>query len=272
MIAKEMIVMPGNAAVKSTARVALKGFWPQAIFVCMLLCAGAFGLIYVCSLRGEMLPRVSPFLSIPAAILVFIAVLFPLFLGAFRFFYKATAGNTDGIATVFQFFEIKKYLKTLFFSAVFSFKLITVAVVTYLPYWLIKIAMSLEFKFFTENVFFYAEILLIVFGIIGTVLFVLATSKYYIAPMLYACRDDMNWTEVFYIAKHISRQSAGSFLVLLIGFTGWALLSLFGIPIVFTLPYFLASYAVHCRYAFYHYNRSLSLAENTEFLKYRSSF
>ena len=119
---------------------------------------------------------------------------------------------------------------------------------------------------------FYVGLFDFMFGIIGTVLFVLATSKYYVSPMVYACCPDMHWTEVFYVSKHISRQTTGAFLVLLVGFIGWFAVSLLGVPIIFTLPYFLSAYAVHCRYAFHHYNKRINALKETEFPEFRSSF
>jgi uncharacterized membrane protein len=55
----------------------------------------------------------------------------------------------------------------------------------------------------------------------------------------------------------ISKHSSGAFASLILSFFGWFLLSLFGIPLVYTLPYFLISYVVHCRFAIVNYNLNL---------------
>lgn len=264
--------MPGNSAVKSTASVALKRFWPQAVAACMCFVAVLFLLIYVCLFNETLLPTYASVINIPLSAISFIAVIMPLVLGMLRYFYKATAGNIDSVVTVFFFFSSGRYLKSVFFSIMLGIKLLTVAAITFLPYILTRLSVLMQFKLFGENFMFYAELLGVIFEILGILFFVLATAKYYIAPMIYACREDMNWTEVFYLAKHVSRFSSGAFLILLLGFFGWGVLSLFAIPALFTVPYFLSAYCVHCRYAFFHYNHRIDVMKETEFPEYRSSF
>ena len=63
--------------------------------------------------------------------------------------------------------------------------------------------------------------------------------------------------EAMHISEMISKQSISAFASLVVSFIGWFLLSLLGLPLVYTLPFFLISYVVHSRFAIVNYNLNL---------------
>ncbi len=265
--------MPGNTAVKSTARTALKGFWPQAV-------AASLWFLAVCSVLMVLLSVNSTLFGVRATVLniilgVVFAFLFaaPCFLGLLRFFRRAVYGNTDSYSSLFYYFSDRhKYKKTVWFFLMLVCRIGAVGLLTFSPYFIIRIIELLPFRFVADSLFLQFSVIRFIMYLIGAIFFLIANLRYYIAPMLFVSCDDMHWTEIIYVSKHISRYSSGPFLVLIIGFSGWFLLSLFGVTLIYTMPYMLTAYVVHCRFAFSHYNHNVELMKKTDFPKYRSTF
>ncbi len=265
--------MPGNAAVKSTARIALKKFWPQAIACVMILAATVFIAIYACFINQLVLGQNAFFLNIPFLIIYAFLAIIPISFGTLRFFWRSTAGTVDSLLSVFHYYgDRRRFFQLCCFTASFVLKNVLVGVVTFLPYIITRITAFLPYKMFSEAFALQLDVISGVLFLVGVVFFVLATLKYYPAPMMFVCCEDIHWTEVFYIAKHVSRYSSGPFVVLIIGFIGWGLLGMLGVTAVFTLPYMLAAYAIHCRYAFNYYNHNIKLLGETDFPEFRSTF
>ncbi len=265
--------MPGNTAVKSTARVSLKKFWPQAIACIMVLAATVFIAVYFCFINQIVLKENAYLLNIPILIIYSFSAVIPILFGVLRFFWRSTAGTVDSLLSLFYYYGDRRiFLRLIGFSVTFIIKNVLVAAVTFLPYIITRITSLLPHKIFPESFSLQLDIISGVLFLIGAVFFVLATLKYYPAPMLFVGCEDKHWTEVFYIAKHVSRYTSGPFVILAVGFIGWMLLSLLGVTVVFTLPYMFAAYSVHCRYAFNYYNHSIKLLDQTDFPEFRSVF
>ncbi len=265
--------MPGNAAVKSTAKVALKSFWPQAITACFLVLT-ILSVPYVASAVNTVIMGVySLWVNVCIYSVFCVAVVAPLFFGVLRYFRRAVYGNADSLNSLFYYFNNKKrYKNSVWFTFVLAFRLVLVAAVTFLPYLIVKILEFLPIKLFSDSVVMQVGIVRGILFLFGAAFFIVTTARYYISPMLFVSCEDMHWTEVFYLSKHISKYSAGSFLVLLVGFTGWILLSVCGFTLIYTAPYMLTAYVVHCRYAFNKYNHNIELMKETDFPEYRSDF
>ena len=92
---------------------------------------------------------------------------------------------------------------------------------------------------------------------IGALATFIIMLRYYLAPFLLVGDDNMTVGEAIHMATIISRRSSNELWALILSFTGWILLSLTMIPLIFTLPYFLSSLAVHCRFAITNYNLCL---------------
>ena len=91
-----------------------------------------------------------------------------------------------------------------------------------------------------------------VFAIVAFCFYML---RYYISIILFVADENMDINETFYMSKLISRKSSLDFIYLFSSLLGWVALSLFIIPLIFTLPYMLTSYAVHSRFAIAEYNK-----------------
>lgn len=265
--------MPGNAAVKSTARTALKAFWPGGIAATLCFLSAMALLFLVCAVNSTLLGTRAFILNIIIAVLFCFFIAVPCFFGLLRFFRHAVYGNLGAFSSLFYYFsDIKKYKKSVWFSLMLICRIGAVGMLTFLPYFIIRIVELLPFRFISDSFFLQFSIVRGVIFFVGLLFFIIMTLRYYIAPMLFVCCDDKHWTEIIYVSKHISRYSSGAFLVLLIGFVGWALLSVLGVTLIYTLPYMLTSYVVHCRFAFNHYNHNIELMKKTDFPEYRSTF
>lgn len=265
--------MPDNSAVKNTARVSLRSFWPQGIAVAFILIALAF-IIYsvvgmISAIFGRFALIVAPAVAIPAGFLLAA----PLILGILRYFWRATFGTLDSMGALFYYFEKGSYRMALQFSVMFVMRHVIAAAVCFFPYAAATVVLKLQLGWLQfHNGAFYIQLLCFFLGVIGTVGFVLFATKYYLAPMLFVSCEDKHWTEVFYLSKRVSRYTSGSFLVLICGLLGWIALSFLGITMLYTLPYILACYAVHARYSFNYYNHNMSVLQETGFGEYRSIF
>lgn len=265
--------MPGNAAVKSTARTALKGFWPQAIAASLWFMAVCAVLFVLLSVNSTLFGVRATVLNVVLTVIFAFLIIAPCFLGLLRFFRRAIYGNTDSFSSLFYYFSDKhKYKKAVWFFIMLVCRMGAIGLLTFLPYIIVRIIELLPFKFVADSLFLQFSIIRFVMYIIGVLFFLIVNLRYYIAPMLFVSCDDMHWTEIIYVSKHVSRYSSGPFLVLIVGFTGWILLSFLGVTLIYTMPYMLAAYAVHCRFAFSHYNHNIEVMKDTDFPEYRSTF
>ena len=78
--------------------------------------------------------------------------------------------------------------------------------------------------------------------------------RYYLAPFIFVSNDDLDPAEAVNMSKIIAKRTGADFFGLVLSFIPWLLLSIFVAPLIFTLPYFISSYCVHCRFAITDYN------------------
>ncbi len=265
--------MPGNDAVKSTARVILKSCWPQLIAAAFLLLCGAFIGIYIENLILLVFGRIAGTVSVPFIIGYWLCCFSPLTLGVLRYVWRRSGGAEPEIDSVFYYFSSSAaYFKSVYFSLCFTARMVISAAVAFLPYLALIFSNRVAHELVSEQTRMHVMLLSILFAVVGVILFIVLSVRYYIAPLLFVGSEQLEVAETFYLSKLISRETAGAYIVLLIGMCGWLLLSLFGVTLVFTLPYMLVAYAVHCRYAVYFHNHRARMLEETDFPEYRSSF
>ncbi len=265
--------MPGNMAVKSTARTALKGFWPQAIAASLWFLAVCSVLMVLLSVNSTLFGVRATVLNVVLSVIYIFLFAVPCLFGLLRFFRRAVYGNVDSLGSLFYYFgDIIKYKKSVWFCFMLVCRMGGSGLLTFLPYFIVRIIEFLPLKFVADSMFLQFSIVRFVVFLVCAIFFLLINLRYYIAPMLFVSCCDMHWTEIIYMSKHISRYSSGPFLVLVIGFTGWILLSFLGVTLIYTMPYMLVAYTVHCRFAFNHYNHNIELMKKTDFPEYRSTF
>lgn len=255
--------------VKNTAKTALKGHWLQAIVVSVVLTFVFF--------IGELTASVISIVAETAgyvvfSVLFFIFALYPLFLGVIYWFRRLLWGQNDSILLIFKYFSTKaEYKRALHLVFLLTLKIAGAAAVFFFPCLVVWVLSSewfyalfnLSLPVWTSGLWTLNSFLVIiaVFALVFVVL------KYYLSSFLFVGDDNMHPGEAINMSTIISKRTGADFFGLIVSFAGWIILSLFVAPIIFTLPYFIASYGVHCRYAITAYNYDVERfnAQNTPY-------
>ncbi len=256
----------GNNVIKLTALTALKGKMLKSVFACLILIFSVVIGSFTASLFNVFLPFA---ISVILEVAYFIFAVFPLFLGTLRFVWRLLFSVDDNPIIVFYYFSEKKlYLKSLKFLFLTLVRIVPIAVIVSLPAIITRvISMGNVFEFFNLAIPIWAANLSYAYIFLSTIAFVIVflySLKFYIAPVLFVADENMEVEEAIHMSKVISKKTSLEFLYFIFGFLGWIFLSLLVIPIVFVLPYFLTSYAVHTRFAVAEYNMHLKKSHEEE--------
>ena len=92
---------------------------------------------------------------------------------------------------------------------------------------------------------------------IASICLIFVLLKFYLAPFLLVADEKMQPLEAIHMSKIIAMRSRKSFIRLLFSFAGYIIACIFMIPTIFVFPYFITSYAVHCRFAIAAYNKNI---------------
>lgn len=250
----------GSKIVKITAKTALKGNFLKALI--------ASGIFLFCFFASNYSAGIFSYtgnstVSYVILILLTIFLLIPLFIGLVRFTWRMLFGADDSPISVFYYLSDKTvYKKTIKFTLTFILKAIPATLILFFPvivlwfftesyiYDLLGIAMPLWITSLNS--------LLIIFRTFAIVALCFYMLRYYLSFILFVADENMDINEIFYMSKLISRKSSLDFIYLFSSFLGWIILSLFVVPLIFTLPYMLTAYAVHSRFAIAEYNKLIN--------------
>ena len=246
----------GSNVVKITAKSALKDKWLKSVFACCIYLFAHFICVYSASILGFMLNE-TVYYAIFAVLGFFL--LLPLMLGVVRYFWRLIMGADDSPINVFYYLSCREqYLRALrlFFALLVRIALISVVVL--LPAIAVWIISNPEiYEMFDVAIPIWSSNLNTIWAFLGSIsVFVIISLsvKYYLAPLLIVADESMEIEEAIVMSKIIAKKTHIDFIFLVFSFIGWILLSLLVIPLVFTLPYIITSYAVHCRFAIADYN------------------
>ncbi len=255
----------GSKIVKTTALTALNGNMLSAIFAGLVFLFSCL----ICERSVSILLYVSAF---PAylVVLALLSVFFlaPVFLGLVRFVWRLLFGAIDSPLAVFYYISNpKNYLKALKFIGLLFLKAVPMGLVFFTPIYVLRLLTNDSFyELFDISIPLWAanldSVSLIVktFAIVALIFYML---KFYIAPILFVADEDMDVQETLHMSTVISRKSALDFIYLFSSFAIWIILSFFIIPLVFTLPYMVAAYAVHVRFSVAEYNLHIKRSKSS---------
>ncbi len=255
----------GNSVVKLTAKTALKNNWLKCI-------AASLSLIFSCLIIFIAADYVS-YISNGALGYILLAVagiflIFPLFLGVVRFFWRMIFGADDMQAAIFHYFSDKeKYRRALRLSASLAIRTVGFAAVVFLPAFIINIfsgvkiydIMNIPIPIWTGNLYY----LTVFLKTVASVVLFFIMSRYYLAPFLAVADEDMDVTEAIHMSCTLAKDTGLDFIYLIFSFLGWLLISVLVFPLVFTLPYFMTSLSVHVRFAVAEYNKKVEKNSNS---------
>lgn len=260
-------MLPSSSVVKQTAKTVLKGNMLRSVTAASIAILGSLIANYIVSL-------VAHIVSEPVAVLMqyaFIVLLtLPLFLGLLRFFRRMQWGINDDVISVFHYFSgAQQYKRALNLILPISVQIFIRMIIFSLP---VTVLTALS------NDRFYKEIglkmpawaydlqsLTVFFEIIAIILVAVSSLRLYLAPFLYVADEDMDYAEALHRSKVISKRTRLDFAFLVATLLLWILLSVLLVPFIFTLPYFMLCYLVHCRFAVAQYNATVSSIYNTPF-------
>jgi len=248
-----------STIIKKTARTALSGSYLQAVAISCLFIFICFAGMLLSSVGSIFAGNIGYFL-IMAIFAVF--AFCPLFFGLLYFFRRLLWGEKDDVLVLFKFFQsAKEYKRALGLTLILTVKLTSAALTVFLPciiVWILSSerfysAFDLSFPVWTSSLWTLNNFL----AIIASFVLCFVMLKYYLAPFLLISDEDMHPAEAVNMSAIISKSTGADFVGLAVSFWWCILASLLVAPLVFTVPYFVTSYGVHCRFAITSYNRSV---------------
>ncbi len=260
-------MLPNSSNIKKQAKALLGGRWPLGIGAVMLI---IFFLLFVFVLFSMLYPYFTsgtPFIIL-SIFLVFVtlAIGFPLMLGVLKVF-RAIYNNQDtDLYTVFFYFSSPTRLaRAIRLCITFTIQFGIIAILLLLPSLVIEALSSGELPLFANKDMPLWFSNLWVFGAflrtIAIAILIFLALRYYLAPYIFIINDDIDVMEATLLSRKASKMSIGNFIVLILSFTGWLLLSFLAVPLIFTVPYALMCYTVHAEATIALYNKKINAKE-----------
>lgn len=245
-----------SPVVKATAKEVLhQGFLKSIAVGCMLIFA-IFAVVLTGSIVSIFAGNIGYIITISV---MSIFVICPLFLGVLYYFRRLLFNQNDDALIIFKYFSNKvEYKRALHLVFSIAVRFVFAATVLYLPciiVWLLSneqiyALFNLSLPVWTSNLWTLNFFL----GVISAFALVFVMLKYYLSPFIFVSNDRIDPAEAVNMSIIISKRTGADFFGLVISFIGWILVSFLVAPLIFTLPYFMASYGVHCRFAIAAYN------------------
>ena len=248
-----------SPVVKKIAKDALsKGFLKSVAVSCVLIFL-FFVAVLISSITSIFAGTTGYIITM--AVLMFFAVC-PLFLGVLSYFRRLIFEQDDSVLVIFRYFSsLNEYKRAIHLIFLITVRLVAVAVILYLPciiVWLLSneaiyVALDFSLPIWASNLWALNSFI----AVIATLALVFVMLKYYLAAFVFVSNDTLDPAEAVNMSTIISKRTGADFFGLALSFAGWILLSVLVAPMIFTLPYFITSYCVHCRFAITAYNRDV---------------
>ena len=252
-------MLAGNKAVKATAKSYLKGRFIDVLVVSLITIFTYFILNLLSSIMVTVIGEIfGNIFFIAIALFIFI----PLFFGFLRYVWRLLFDCVDNPISVFYYFSKRKnYFKIFKFILFYIFKMFCYGIFLFFPAFAVWfISQSFLYELIGTSIPMWTANLNGVFIFLksfGNILLFILMIKYYLAPFLIVVDDNMDIIEAMHNSKIIARKTGTDFIFLIFSLIGWILLSLFVIPIIYTLPYLATIYLVHCRFCIADYNKNI---------------
>ncbi len=255
-----------SPVVKKNAREALRGNYLKCVAISCVLIFSFLIFALAESLVATVLGNI---VCIIFSIAAWIFVLAPLILGVCYFYRRLIWESDDNLLIIFKYFSsTSEYKRALHLIAILTLKLIYALSILFFPCLIVWIFSSTWFyDLFDVSIPVWTSGLLSLNSFLVTIaafLLCFFMLKYYISVFLFVSNDTIHPAEAVNMSNIISRRTGGDFFGLVLSFTGWILLSFLVIPLIFTVPYFFASYCTHCRYAVTAYNIDVDIINSKD--------
>ena len=263
-------MFPKTRVIKKTARESLNGNWAQIMLSVLLAAACCILPVILRDIAGELIKSSGGFIftrDLNAAAGVFTAVYFffladPLLLGLLKIFWIITAGQRPELYTLFEFFtDRKSYRLALKAQLAVLWRVAVAAAVCMLPYLVLLLGQRTGLDKLLGVAADIAKL-----GLAGTMLslgesvfsvvLVFILISFMPLPFVIINRPDLPLRDLVADTKRIYRLYSKNFVVFIFSFIGWLFSSVFILPMLFALPFFLASWAVLVRFSIFHASRA----------------
>lgn len=260
-------MQPTFTKIKRSALNAIKDKWPEAMLVSVsflavcLLNTVAQGVLMqmfkVDAVWSPFSPTSLPDISVIASVsitvfssLYTIFISLPFFLGVLRWFWILNSEGDVKLIEIFYYFSSGKlFRKAVGLSLCVFIKVLLTAVICFLPFILWSIAFdpalydtfNVAMPIWMSGLFPVAEFL----NFLGLFFFGLFSLRYLNIYIPLFAEPTLNIRKTFRFANKLIHGRLFRFLGFLLSFFGWFLLSLFVLPLLFTLPFFLSSLCVY---------------------------
>ena len=245
-----------NSVIKITSKTILKNKYNISIFASLIVVFSYLICYCFCSVFATLFGDIIAYCFLG---LIIIFLFTPIFFGLLRYFWRMNCCCIDKPYSVFYYFSnFSLYKRVTYFSVSLTIKTLIYGFILLIPaiiIWLISQSfiydiINIDIPIWTANLHF----VFILLRTIGIVLLFLLMLKYYIAPFLLIADENMEIGECFHLSKIISKKTTIDFIYLILSMLGFIILSLFIAPAIFTLPYIIVVYLVHCRFSVAEYN------------------
>lgn len=259
-----LFMLPKSRVIKLTARTGLRGHWPEAMAVTVILSLSIlFAEMFratVASVFGTMLSTSDGRFTVPGlVVMLFVAVIViffsvPLCLGVVRWFWNLSGSKVRPIREIFYYYsEWHLFTKSVFTAARLLVKVLWAALLCYLPAWLVwaltqnSVYELIGIKPLTDAAVLWP--LLYLFCILSTLVLLKIILRYLLAPILVILDEDLDPGDAVNISKTIAKTHKNAYVYIFLSFLGWIAFSAFGVTLLYTLPFLFMSYAVFARFA-----------------------
>ncbi len=241
-------------SIKSRARLSLKGKWTSAIaavavaFLCLLIESMFAQFLQYVFFKN--LEQAFGYINLITLCLDFFAFS-PLYLGMLRWFWQITGGVDEPVSSFFYYYENRtNFFRSIKVALSLWWRLILVMAVALLPYVFIKSYALSVLSLGEEFLLIYTtlNIIAIVLAVLGVVLAIAFLTRFYLAIPILFCYENISVSNTFKLSVRLTkRKRTAAFSYLVLGFAGWLLLSIFIIPLIYTVPFFLATFFTYGR-------------------------
>ncbi|MBO5913428.1 MAG: hypothetical protein J6Q76_08165 [Clostridia bacterium] len=260
---------PTFSEIKSAAKGTLKHRWTEGIAVSLVLLAtsllnmvmqAALQTIFkVDTVWSPMSPTDVPLHSVIASVgitlfsaIFTLIVMLPLLFGALRWFWLVTGGSDPGVGEVFYYFSsARTFFKALGISVSIFWRLILGTVLCFLPYATISVLTNSEFYNFLEismptymSSLYSLGAILEMLGFFLLLLWVSGYAMFYVAMF---SEPELSTRQTIKLTVRLSKQNRLRFVGFFFTFFGWLLLSFLILPLLYFLPFFMASLCIYGR-------------------------
>ena len=274
-----MVVDMMIARVKQNAKRALAGNWGKAIAilfimgaVCLLFAffetlfywiydftggtgptfelSGAIANFPLLASPGKI--NLVPFLISTLSMICALLVLSPLSLGVTQWYYKTVSGEPVGVSLIFSFFSHGKlYFKSVWYHIQITVRAFLWGILLFAP----GLTLFALCNYFLEHPAEGIETVALSIGLVLAVLLIvlcavvlmLVLFRYFLAPYYLVDNPELTVTQAIRLSIKGTKEQKGDLFLFVLSFLPWMLLGILLLPLLYVLPYYLASKSLYAK-------------------------